>query len=387
MDYGTFFFTNIVSLTAFAVCLSVLAMRNRSVTGLKWMAGGLIVGLAKLVLQGLEGRASPFISGMLANELYLVSFLMQFIGLRWFVVRRPMKGRWPWWALGFLIVVYSAMFLARVPYSGNVMNIPFLAICAASAWMLLSKCQEPFVAVSRVAAAILIADFFVAGYRALLTNLSYMRPWETVDAHADPRWLYSLAAMAFLATFMMLCNIWFLVTELGRELIVLSLTDPLTGALNRRALEEASLRETGRSMRHGAPLCMIMLDIDHFKQLNDKYGHAAGDRALQELVAQVKGTLRAQDLLARTGGDEFTILMPDTPARTGMTAADRLRRLIEQLEVPLMGEPVHIKVSAGVAQFESANGWEDMMRRADGAMYKAKAHGRNTVEAEEPGIG
>jgi len=387
MDYGTFFFTNVISVTAFAVCLSVLALRNRRIKGLSWLAGGLAVGLAKLVLQGLEGKAPALLSSMLANELYLVSFMMQFLGLRWFVVRQPMKSRWPWTAIGLVLVVYAGMFLLRVPYGSNIINASFILVCGVSAWVLLKHGKEPFVAVSRASAAILLADLCVAGYRAVLTDLRYMRPWETVNAHADPRWLYSLAAMAFLATFTMMCDIWFLVTEQDRELEVQARTDPLTGALNRRALEEVALRETARSIRHGVPLCMVMIDIDHFKRLNDKYGHAVGDRVLEALVARLKGTLRAQDLLARTGGEEFTILMPDAPAKTGLAAAERLRRIVETLEVPSVGELIHVTVSAGVAQFEpQLGGWEDMMRRADDAMYKAKARGRNLVEVEESEI-
>jgi diguanylate cyclase (GGDEF)-like protein len=280
------------------------------------------------------------------------------------------------------------MFLAKIPYGGNIINCSFLVVCAASAWVLLKNGQGPFVAVSRVSATILLADLCVAGYRAILTDMRYMRPWETLNARADPRWLYSLAGMAILATIQVMCDIWFLVTELDRELAVQARTDPLTGALNRRALEEAALRETARSIRHGVPLCMVMIDIDHFKRLNDKYGHAVGDCVLKALVTRLMGTLRVQDLLARTGGEEFTILMPDTPARTGMAAAERLRQIVETLEVPSVKESIHVTVSAGVAQFEPAlGGWEEMMRRADNAMYKAKAHGRNLVEVEEPGIG
>ena len=387
MDYGTFFFTNIVSVTAFAVCLCVLAMHNRSVTGLKWMAGATVVGLAKLILQGLEGKVPPVASSMMANELYIVSFLMQFIGLRWFIVRRPMRSQWAWGAVGGLIVVYTFMFLARVPYIGNVMNIPFLVVCGFSAWTLFTRATEPFTAVSRVAGTILIADFCVAGYWALLTNLHYMRPWDVLDAHTDVRWLYSLAGMAFLATCMEMCYIWLLVTELDRELSVLARTDPLTGALNRRALEEAALRETARSVRYGNPVCMILFDIDDFKQVNDTYGHAAGDRVLQALVAQVNQILRSPDLLARTGGDEFAILMPETPVRMGVAVAERLRKLLGDLELTEMGHRVPFTISAGVAEFELENGgWEEMMRRADDAMYKAKASGRNAVEAELPEV-
>ena len=219
-------------------------------------------------------------------------------------------------------------------------------------------------------------------YRAWLTNMRYIRPWETVHAQSDPRWLYSLAAAAFLATCMVMCYLWYLVTELGRVLAEQARTDSLTGALNRRAMEEAAHRETARSLRYGYGLCMIVLDVDNFKHLNDARGHAAGDCALQALVTEIQSMLRENDLLARTGGEEFTILLPDTPPHAGLVAAERVRHAIESLEVPFEGQPIRITVSAGVAQFDpSQGGWEAMMRRADSAMYEAKEHGRNSVRA------
>jgi hypothetical protein len=89
MDYRTFFFTNIVSMTVFTVCVSLLAWRNRSVVGMKWLAGSLVLCLLKLILQGLEGKVPPVIGSMVPNELYLVSSLLQLMGLHWFVIRRP----------------------------------------------------------------------------------------------------------------------------------------------------------------------------------------------------------------------------------------------------------------------------------------------------------
>jgi diguanylate cyclase (GGDEF)-like protein len=179
---------------------------------------------------------------------------------------------------------------------------------------------------------------------------------------------------------MVMCYLWYLVTELSRELAEQASTDSLTGALNRRAMEEAALRETARSIRYGRPLCMIVLDVDHFKELNDARGHAAGDRALQELVSKTKSMLRANDLLARTGGEEFTIMLPDTAAATGVVAAERVRQAVEALVIPFEDEPIRFTVSAGVAQLDPAEGgWENMMRRADSAMYEAKEHGRNAV--------
>jgi diguanylate cyclase (GGDEF)-like protein len=235
-------------------------------------------------------------------------------------------------------------------------------------------------AVSRVAAIITSAQAGVMAYRAVLTNLRYTRPWETVHAQNDPRWLYSLALAAFLVTCMVMCYLWYLVTELSRVLAEQARTDPLTGALNRRAMEEAALRETARSIRYRHQLCMIVLDVDHFKELNDARGHAAGDCALQALVRQVKTMLREQDLIARTGGEEFTVLLPDTPASAGIVVAERVRQAIEALEVPFENQPIRFTVSAGVAQFDpSQGGWESMMRSADSAMYEAKEHGRNSV--------
>ena len=382
MDYGTYFFANIVTATVFTVCLSLLAWYNRRVTGIIWLAGGLIVGLAKLILQGLEGKVPIVLSSMLANELYVISFMLQLMGLRWFVVRKPLRSHWPWITVGVVLVIYTAMYLLKIPYGGNLTNFSFVAVCGASAWLLLKNGRGPFKAVSRVAAAILCAEMCVAAYRAALTNMIYPRPWETVNAHADPRWLYSLAAMAVLATFMVMCDLWLIVTELNRELAEQAHTDYLTGAMNRRSMEVAAQRETARSLRHGNPLCIIIIDIDHFKHLNDKRGHAAGDCALQALVREAKPMLRNQDLFARTGGEEFTVLLPDTPASAGIAAAQRVRQAIETLEVPFETGPIKLTVSAGVAQFDPAcGGWEGLMRRADAAMYEAKKHGRNSVAA------
>jgi diguanylate cyclase (GGDEF)-like protein len=377
MDYRTFVFTNIASMTVFTLCVSILAWRNRSVAGMRWFAGSLIVGLVKLVLQGLEGKVPPILGSMVPNELYLISSLLQLIGLHWFVIRKPFRHRWPFVIIGLALAIYTWMFLGKIPFCGNVINLPNIAICAAASWMLVTYGRA---AVSRVTAVILAEQSLVMVYRAWLTNIRYTRPWETVHAQTDPRWVYSLAILAFLATCLVMCDLWYLVTELGRVLAEQARTDSLTGALNRRAMEEIALRETSRSIRHGHPLCMIVIDVDHFKHLNDTRGHAAGDCALQALVRHVKIMLRKNDQIARTGGEEFTVLLPDTSVSAGILAAERVRQAIESLELTFENEPLRFTVSAGVAQFDPEQGsWENMMRRADSAMYEAKEHGRNFV--------
>jgi diguanylate cyclase (GGDEF)-like protein len=381
MDYGTFFFTNIASVTVFTVCIGVLAWYNRRATGMLWFAGAQVVGLIKLVLQGLEGKVPAIWTGMTANELYLVSIAMQWMGLYWFVARKPFRYRRLWMPVGVALASYTFTFLARISYTGNVINLPFIALCGVSAWTLWSYRSGPFTVVSRVSAVVISGQMGVAAYRAILTNLSYAQPWKTVIAHDDPRWLYSLAAAAFLAACMAMCEMWFLVTELQGELDRRARTDPLTGALNRRSMEEIAQRETARSLRYGNALSMIVVDIDNFKHLNDTRGHAAGDCALQALVRSLNCMLRQQDSLARMGGEEFTILLPDTTGEAALTIAERVRRMVEELEMPFETGPVRMTVCAGVAQLDPALGWEEMMRRADAAMYEAKHRGRNLVSA------
>lgn len=381
MDYGTYFFTNIASVTVFTVCIVVLAWCNRRATGTMWFAGAQVVGLVKLVLQGLEGKVPAYIGSMAANELYLVSFAMQWMGLYCFVVRKPFRHRRLWIPIGLVLAAYTITFLGKIPYTGNVINLPFVALCGFSAWTSWRYGRGPFIAVSRVSALILCGQMAVAAYRAILTNLRYAHPWETVNAHSDPRWVGSLAAAAFLAACMAMCQMWFLVTELQGELARQARTDALTGALNRRSMEETALRETARSQRYGNALSMIVVDIDNFKYLNDTRGHAAGDRALQALVRRLNCMLRQQDSLARMGGEEFAILLPDTSGSAALTIAERARQAVADLDVPFETGSVKMTVCAGVAELHPSLGWEEMMRRADAAMYAAKRRGRNCVSA------
>jgi diguanylate cyclase (GGDEF)-like protein len=185
----------------------------------------------------------------------------------------------------------------------------------------------------------------------------------------------------FLAACMATCEMGFMVTELPVELARRARTDPLTGALNWRSMEEVALRETARSLRHGYALSMVVVDIDNFKHLNDTRGHAAGDSALEAMVRRLNCMLREQDSLARMGGDEFAILLPDTSGSAALTIAERIRQALADLEVSFATGPVRMTVSAGVAQSDSACGWEEMMRRADDAMYTAKRRGRNRASA------
>ncbi len=155
--------------------------------------------------------------------------------------------------------------------------------------------------------------------------------------------------------------------------------DPLTGALNRKGLEEALDRELSVVRRKDAPLSLAMLDIDNFKRINDERGHDTGDQALSHLAKVARDCMRPQDTLARFGGEEFVILMPDTPLDSGIDAMMRLQRELTKQFFLAGSDRVLITFSAGVAQLEPDEDRASALKRADKAMYMAKRAGKNRV--------
>lgn len=158
--------------------------------------------------------------------------------------------------------------------------------------------------------------------------------------------------------------------------------DHLTGLVNRRAFFEAAELEVQRWQRQPRPLSIVMVDADHFKRVNDAHGHAAGDAVLRHLAAGMSATFRTLDVVARIGGEEFVVLLPDTTLDNARVVATRLCQRIAAHAVEVDGRSIRYTVSAGVATMdEGVTGVADLLKRADTAMYAAKAQGRNRVEA------
>lgn len=157
-----------------------------------------------------------------------------------------------------------------------------------------------------------------------------------------------------------------------------ALSDPLTGITNRRFFVAQAEIEIARAQRLGEPLSVLVVDIDHFKDINDTYGHGVGDHVLQCVVAACSGALRAGDSFSRFGGDEFVALLPGTSAETAMGVAEKLRALIEQLELRAIGPKAGVTLSIGVAALQpDASTWQSMLEAADRNLYIAKTSGRN----------
>lgn len=162
----------------------------------------------------------------------------------------------------------------------------------------------------------------------------------------------------------------------------LARTDPLTGCANRRHFFELGARELERARRHSRPLSVAAIDLDHFKSVNDRYGHATGDRTLEAVVAAVEQELREGDVLGRIGGEEFAVLLPETDAAGAVDMAERLRRRIAATRVASERGPVRVTASFGVADnSQDPLDFDKLVVRADTALYRAKETGRDRVAA------
>jgi diguanylate cyclase (GGDEF)-like protein len=182
------------------------------------------------------------------------------------------------------------------------------------------------------------------------------------------------------------CTIGFLLMcseRAQRELETSARLDYLTGIYNRGAIEELAAGQIAQAQRHGTPLALMVVDIDHFKRINDELGHAAGDKALAATVTMIHGLLRAGDLIGRLGGEEFLVLMPDTDAVQARQAAERMRARVEAAPVAFLGIERPLTVSIGVAEYRAEDGgFGPLLLRADRALYVAKRAGRNQVQLD-----
>jgi diguanylate cyclase (GGDEF)-like protein len=229
---------------------------------------------------------------------------------------------------------------------------------------------------------VLVTNFFLADRRvALLANVAllavvWLRPASFISA---------LEHVTFGVTSAMVCLFTYLFayrTATQRALLErLASQDPLTGAGNRRLLEQELERAVAIRRRHGRPFGLAVLDLDHFKQINDSYGHEAGDRVLADFVALVQLRTRRSDRVFRLGGEEFVLLMSDTDREAMRRALENTLEVVRH-ELRSPGGPV--RVSIGAAELGAEESWPEWLARADAAMYRAKRAGRDRLELDPP---
>jgi len=176
--------------------------------------------------------------------------------------------------------------------------------------------------------------------------------------------------------------IYFLVANRSyrMQLVQLASQDALTGLPNRRRTQELALAALDNANATGKPLTLALIDMDHFKDINDRCGHAAGDHVLQEFARAGREALRETDILGRWGGEEFLLLMPETPVELAVASLERLRTLVFGIRLPPSGSDLQVSVSAGLASFDrTVKSFEDFVARADAALYRAKNDGRDLI--------
>jgi two-component system cell cycle response regulator len=222
-----------------------------------------------------------------------------------------------------------------------------------------------------------IAVPLVRGDRTIGVIALYGRPIPEPFGEGDLETLSSFAAQAAVAIENVL---------LHQETEQLSITDGLTGVWNRRFLELSLRKEIERASRFNRPLSVLMIDIDRFKEVNDRFGHARGDGVLVELTRRIMGTVRAQiDFVSRYGGEEFVIFLPETPCEGGKVVAEKIRTAVRDNPFVRDGPPLMITVSVGVSAYPlDGLTAQDILHAADDAMYRAKRAGRDRVEVQTP---
>lgn len=235
-------------------------------------------------------------------------------------------------------------------------------------------------------------SWMVSGILLTLAAANGVRLGAVIFGDVPQNYLQSgpmLAAVILLNTCLqcglMLAYVWMTAALLRRDLEVRASTDPLTGLLNRRALYAAAAQAVAAINEGKGVFAAAVLDLDKYKELNDRLGHVAGDHALQAVSHCLKRELRSSDMIARTGGDEFVLLLPRTPGKEAAQLAERLRQCLQGLDLALSDSTAEITGSFGVAEAVPGESWEDLLERCDGALYAAKHSGGNAVFSDHAG--
>ena len=346
----------------------------------RWAAALLVNAIGHLLIM-LRGLIPDLLSIVVGN-LMLSSVFVGLIAAVYQFQGRPVR-----WALllapPLLVLVFVSVFIdnfpARVSFVGLVIGLQ-------AVWALLAALSHRHATVGRgqwLLVAGLSLEAVVLGGRALVAISTHSEATNILQSSA-------LQTLTFLATFsvVLVSSVGFVFMSRDRadeNNRVLAALDPLTGVANRRSLIAALDRDVARAQRMREPMALMMVDIDHFKDVNDQYGHPAGDRVLCSVVNVLRQRVRAQDLVGRYGGEEFMVLLPDT----GLVGAEQLARelckAVEESRCPADGVPgpgIAVTVSIGVfgGRLESGDSWDMLIAAADRALYQAKNNGRNRVE-------
>ena len=375
LDVNTLFLVTIYVEAMLGLLLLFAWIQNANIHAVAWWGCAHLLRAVSVMLFGMYGSVSEAISIDLANAILFTAFAVTWTGARVFDGREVQPVYLFGGAIVWLIACRAPLFQesmdARVLLSSSLIT----AYTWATAYEFWRGRSEPLV--SRWPAIFML---FAHGALFLLrTPLSQILPWSPTNQVFDSVWLSVLSFEALLFTI----AIAFILLAMAKERTELrhktaALVDPLTGIANRRAfLENAALLAKGVDSKQTV---MLLADLDHFKSINDRFGHAVGDHVLQVFTQNVNAALGPNDLFGRLGGEEFAVVLTGAGRESGVAIAERIRISFEEAAFDVDGRPVGGTVSVGMAICDGAFDVAAMLAQADEALYCAKERGRNRVE-------
>ncbi|MGI8527586.1 MAG: GGDEF domain-containing protein [Pseudolabrys sp.] len=378
LDVNTLFMVTIYVEAILGLLLLFAWVQNTAVTAVAWWGFAHLIRAGSVVLFGMYGSVPDLISIDLANALLFTAFAVTWTGARVFDGRPAEPVYLVTGAVLWLLV-------CRLPVLDDAMNARVLiasGIITAYTWLTAYEFwqgrEEPLV--SRWPAIFML---FAHGALFLLrTPLVTVLPWSSGNNVFGSVWLTVVSFEALLFTI----SIAFILLAMAKERTELrhrtaALIDPLTGIANRRAflLDAGALAK--RHMGNPRPSTVLLIDLDHFKSINDRFGHAVGDRVLETFAETARQVVRSNDLIGRLGGEEFAAVLNDTPPEKAQAMAERLRAAFEQAALDVDGRPVGATVSIGLVHCDGVLfDVPGLLAQADQALYFAKERGRNRVE-------
>jgi diguanylate cyclase (GGDEF)-like protein len=341
-----------------------------------WIAGTLVYAGSYVLLFLRETHASAWL-GVAANTLAAASFCADAIALRAF--NESPQRRFRLVVILVLVALCSAWFSVAQPNES-------LRVGWASAFyaVLLGTCARAFyrrgkevTVVKHITGAMFVFCTVMMSFRSAM----YLFGFAGYETGTDQGMQVLVFGLGVLTPVIGTVGFLLMCADRGQqELATAARLDYLTGICNRRAIEDLGTRAMAAARRHGMPMSLMIIDVDHFKRINDDFGHATGDLALIETVSRIRASLRTEDLVGRIGGEEFVAVMPNTDGPSALAAANRTRMAFASAVMSLgRGEPL-VTVSVGVAVLAAEDTqFSDLLLRADHAMYSAKAAGRDRV--------
>ena len=365
-----------------AVSLAFAGMRGASRIIGRWGGAMLLLGTGLLGL-ALRQLIPDWLSIALANTLIVAALVLAVRSLRRFLddAPRDLLG----WGLTAALFVYLLVFAVAIPSmtARSVAIAAAIAIIMVRAALLLHRRAPES---SRLSCRFTEIIFWAAAATAIVRAVSTLVA-DTQDL-LQPNVLNAATFLAY-AGFIMVSTLgimWIEIETLQAELVYSAHYDSLTGIYNRGTFLTEFEREVSRSGRGGAAFSLAIFDLDRFKQLNDRYGHPAGDQVLKAFADVLRSSIRKHDTVGRYGGEEFALLMPQTGMETAVRVAERIRRALETRGVNVEVGRIDVTVSGGVATFGiDGDDWDALLSAADTALYEAKRAGRNRIATAHAG--